>query len=83
MLKTGGAATGRKCGFSMKVDEGEDTICWPKASEMVPHWYTTLSRYEVEGDRDKVTFHRASINSSGRNLVEEFLVCGIWPLSHG
>jgi hypothetical protein len=36
-----------------------------------------------KGDADEVALKRAAGLSSDRDLVEEFLACGVWPLSHG
>jgi hypothetical protein len=37
----------------------------------------------VEEDQDEGALHYAARLSSGRDLVEEFIACGVWPLAHG
>ncbi|KAL5654716.1 hypothetical protein ACJX0J_034035, partial [Zea mays] len=42
----------------------------------------TKSWFYVKGDQDEVAFHQVAIHNSGRDLVEDFVACGIWTLSH-
>ena len=37
----------------------------------------------VEEDQDKGALRYAARLSSGRDLVEEFIACGVWPLARG
>jgi hypothetical protein len=36
-----------------------------------------------KGDKNEEALHDAARLSSGRDLVEEFVVCIVWPLAHG
>lgn len=43
-----------------------------------------LPQFKVKkGDADEVALRRASKLSSDRDLVEEFIACGVWLLVHG
>lgn len=49
-----------------------------------PFNYEAFLWYEVaEKDRDDQVFSFVAITSSGQDLVEEYLACGVWPLSWG
>jgi hypothetical protein len=37
----------------------------------------------MKGDQDEQALCCAARLSSGRDLVEEFVACGVWPLGHG
>jgi hypothetical protein len=37
----------------------------------------------MKGDQDEQALRCAARLSSGRDLVEEFIACGVWPLGHG
>jgi hypothetical protein len=48
------------------------------------HCYVTFPQFEVaEEDEDEGALRPASRLSSGRDLVEEFIAYGVWPLAHG
>jgi hypothetical protein len=48
------------------------------------HCYVTFPRFEVaEEDEDEGALRHAARLSSGRDLVEEFIAYGVWPLAHG
>jgi hypothetical protein len=48
------------------------------------HCYVAFPQFEVvEEDQDEVALRYATRLSSGRDLVEEFIACGLWPLAHG
>jgi hypothetical protein len=36
----------------------------------------------MKGDQDEQTLRYAARLSSGRDLVEEFVACRVWPLAH-
>jgi hypothetical protein len=51
---------------------------------MCLHYYVAYPQFEVaEGDEDEGALRRAVRMSSGRDLVEEFVGYGVWPLAHG
>jgi hypothetical protein len=51
---------------------------------MCSHYYVAYPQFEVaEDDEDEGAFRCAARMSSGRDLVEEFIGYGIWPLAHG
>jgi hypothetical protein len=53
-------------------------------SILCSHCYIAFPQFKLKkGDVNKDVVHRASKISSGRDLVEEFIVCGVWPLAHG
>jgi hypothetical protein len=53
-------------------------------SEMCSHFYSAYPPFEVaEEDADKGALRCAVGLSSGRDLVEEFVAYGVWPLAHG
>jgi hypothetical protein len=71
--------------FWFYVAEGtvEDHPGLPVA-EMCSHYYSGYPRFEVaEEDADEGALRCAVGLSSGRNLVEEFVAYGVWPLAHG
>jgi hypothetical protein len=48
------------------------------------HCYVALPKFKVaKEDQDEETFRYAAHLSSGRDLAEEFITCGVWPLAHG
>jgi hypothetical protein len=48
------------------------------------HCYVAFPRFEVaEEDKDEGALRYAARLSSGRDLVEEFIGYGVWPLAHG
>jgi hypothetical protein len=54
------------------------------AAVMCSHCYVTFPPFEVaEDDRDEGALRCAARMSSGRDLVEEFIGYGVWPLAHG
>jgi hypothetical protein len=51
---------------------------------MCSHCYVAFPPFEVaENDRDEGALRCAARMSSGRDLVEEFIGYGVWPLAHG
>jgi hypothetical protein len=53
-------------------------------SEMCSHYYSAYPPFEVaEEDADEGALQCAAGQSSGRDLVEEFVAYGVWPLAHG
>jgi hypothetical protein len=54
------------------------------ATVMCSHCYVAFPPFEVaEGDSDEEALCGAAPMSSGRDLVEEFIGYGVWPLAHG
>jgi hypothetical protein len=48
------------------------------------HYYMAFPRFEVaKEDEDEGALRYAARLSSGRDLVEEFIAYGVWPLAHG
>jgi hypothetical protein len=48
------------------------------------HCYVAFPQFEVaEEDEDEGAFRYVARMSSGRDLVEEFITYGVWPLVHG
>jgi hypothetical protein len=71
--------------FWFYVSEGavEDHPGLPVAV-MCSHYYVAYPQFEVvEDDEDEGALRRAACMSSGRDLVEEFVGYGVWPLAHG
>jgi hypothetical protein len=71
--------------FWFYVAEGtvEDHTGLP-VSEMCSHYYSAYPSFEVaEEDADEGGLWCAAGLSSGRDLVEEFVAYGVWPLAHG
>jgi hypothetical protein len=53
-------------------------------SEMCSHYYSAYPPFEVaEENTDEGALRCAVGLSSGRDLVEEFVAYGVWPLAHG
>jgi hypothetical protein len=53
-------------------------------SEMRSHFYSAYPPFEVaEEDADEGALRCTAGLSSGRDLVEEFVAYGVWPLAHG
>jgi hypothetical protein len=51
---------------------------------MCSHYYVAYSQFEVaEDDEDEGALRCAARMSSGRDLIEEFIGYGVWPLAHG
>jgi hypothetical protein len=51
---------------------------------MCSHYYSAYPQFEVaEEDGDEGAFRYAACMSSGRDLVEEFVRYGVWPLARG
>jgi hypothetical protein len=51
---------------------------------MCSHYYTAYPQFEVaEDDENEGALRCAAHMSSGRDLVEEFVGYGVWPLAHG
>jgi hypothetical protein len=71
--------------FWFYVAEGtvEDHPGLPMA-EMCSHYYSAYPQFEVaEEDANEGALRCAADLSSGRDLVEEFVAYGVWPLAHG
>jgi hypothetical protein len=71
--------------FWFYVAEGtvEDHPGLPVA-EMCSHYYSAYPRFEVaKEDADEGALRCVAGLSSGRDLVEEFVAYGVWPLAHG
>jgi hypothetical protein len=53
-------------------------------AEMCSHYYSAYPQFEVaEEDASEGALLCAAGLSSGRDLVEEFVAYGVWPLAHG
>jgi hypothetical protein len=51
---------------------------------MCSHYYVAYPQFEVaEDDENEGAIRCAARMSSGRDLVEEFIGYGVWPLAHG
>jgi hypothetical protein len=51
---------------------------------MCSHYYSAYPQFEVaEEDADEGALRCAAGLSRGRDLVEEFVAYGVWPLAHG
>jgi hypothetical protein len=69
--------------FYVSGGEVEDLPGLPVAV-MCSHCYVAFPPFEVaEDDEDKGALRCAARMSSGRDLVEEFIGYGVWPLAHG
>jgi hypothetical protein len=71
--------------FWFHISEGtvEDHPGLPVAV-MCSHYYAAYPQFEVaEDDENEGALRCAARMSSGRDLVEEFIGYGVWPLAHG
>jgi hypothetical protein len=69
--------------FYVSEAEVEDHPGLP-AAIMCSHYYVAYPSFEVaEDDENEVALRIAAHSSSGRDLVEEFIGYGVWPLAHG
>jgi hypothetical protein len=69
--------------FYVSGSEVEDLPGHP-AAVMCSHCYVAFPQFEVaEDDEDEGAVRCAARMSSGRDLVEEFISYGVWPLAHG
>jgi hypothetical protein len=69
--------------FYVSEAEVEDHPGFP-TSIMCSHYYVAYPPFEVvEDDENERALRIAARTSSGRDLVEEFIGYGVWPLSHG
>jgi hypothetical protein len=69
--------------FYVSGGEVEDLSGLP-AAIMCSHCYVAFPPFEVaEDDEDEGALRCAARMSSGRDLVEEFIGYGVWPLAHG
>jgi hypothetical protein len=69
--------------FYVSGGEVEDLPGLPVAV-MCSHCYVAFPPFDVaEDDEDKGALRCAARMSSGRDLVEEFIGYGVWPLAHG
>jgi hypothetical protein len=69
--------------FYVSGGEVEDLPGLP-AAVVCSHCYVAFPPFEVaEDDRDEGALRCVARMSSGRDLVEEFISYGVWPLAHG
>jgi hypothetical protein len=69
--------------FYVSGSEVEDLLGLP-AAVMCSHCYVAFPPFEVaEDDEDEGALRCAARMSSERDLVEEFIGYGMWPLAHG
>jgi hypothetical protein len=69
--------------FYVSESKVEDLLGLP-AAIMCSHCYVAFPPFEVaEDDEDEGALRCAARMSSGRDLVEEFIGYGVWPLVHG
>jgi hypothetical protein len=68
--------------FYVLGSEVEDLPGLP-TTVMCSHCYVAFPQFEVEDDEDEGALRCAARMSSGRDLVEEFIGYGVWPLAHG
>jgi hypothetical protein len=69
--------------FYVSEGEVEDHPGLPVAI-MCSHFYVAYQQFEVaEGDENEGALRSAARMSSERDLVEEFIGYGVWPLAHG
>jgi hypothetical protein len=69
--------------FYVSGSEVKDLPGLPTAV-MCSHCYVAFPQFEVaEDDEDEGALRCAARMSSGRDLVEEFIGYGVWPLAHG
>jgi hypothetical protein len=69
--------------FYVSEAEVEDHLGLPTAI-MCSHYYVVYPPFEVaEDDENERALRIAARTSSGRDLVEEFIGYGVWPLAHG
>jgi hypothetical protein len=69
--------------FYVSGSKVED-LPWLPAAVMRSHFYVPFPPFEVaEDDEDEGALRCAARMSSGRDLVEEFISYGVWPLAHG
>jgi hypothetical protein len=69
--------------FYVSKGEVEDHLGLPMAM-MCSHYYVAYPQFEVaEDDENEGALRCTARMSSGRDLVEEFIGYGVWPLAHG
>jgi hypothetical protein len=68
--------------FYVSGSEVEDVLGLPVAV-MCSHCYVAFPQFEVVEDDEDEGARCAACMSSGRDLVEEFIGYGVWPLAHG
>jgi hypothetical protein len=69
--------------FYVSEAEVEDHLGLP-AAIMCSHYYVVYPPFDVaEDDENEGALRIAARTSSGRDLVEEFIGYGVWPLAHG
>jgi hypothetical protein len=69
--------------FYVSEGEVEDHPGLP-VTIMCSHFYVAYPQFEVaEDDENEGALRSAARMSSGRDLVEEFIGYGVWPLAHG
>jgi hypothetical protein len=53
-------------------------------SILCSHCYVAFPQYKAKkGDKGEEALRHAARMSNCRDLVEEFVACGVWPLAHG
>jgi hypothetical protein len=56
----------------------------PPPSVLCSHCYIVFPWFKLKkGDKGEDVLRYAARTSSGHNLVEEFIACRMWPLTHG
>jgi hypothetical protein len=69
--------------FYVAPSDVEDLPSLPLAI-LCSHCYVAFPRFKVaEEDKDEGALRYVACLSSGRDLVEEFIAYGVWPLAHG
>ena len=67
----------------MAPEDVEGLSSFPPAI-LCSHCYVAFPHFEVaEEDEDEGALQYAARLSSGRDLLEEFIACAVWPLAHG
>jgi hypothetical protein len=69
--------------FYVSLEDTKGVLGLPP-SIMCLHCYIAVLWFKLKkGDKNKDALRRVAMMSNGRDLVEEFIVCGVWPLAHG
>jgi hypothetical protein len=68
--------------FYVTLKDVEGVLGLPP-SILCSHCYIAFPQFKLKkGDVNEVALRCASKTSSGHDLVEEFIACGVWPLAH-
>lgn len=71
-----------KSWFYLDLGKGVSGVDQPAANVMVAHDFVAFPDFEVgEKGSDESARHRARVVSSGRDLVEDYVVYQVWPWS--